>query len=104
MAVLAEPQRGLYIGGLVLSRSSDQAAQLASRWAGSAIGLGALAAMVGLDVALGSETAVVGVFAVAPFLAAAAGGPRETAVVAVVVPLRIPGGAGDTADEGFGLT
>jgi len=84
MAVLAEPQRGLYIGGLVLSRRSDKAAQLASRWTGLAIGLGALAAMVGLDVALGSETAVVGVFAVAPFLAAAAGGPRETAVVAVV--------------------
>jgi PAS domain S-box-containing protein len=84
MTVVAEPQRGLYIGGLVLTRSSDPAVQLSSRWAGLAIGLGALAVMVGLDVALGSETALVGVFAIAPFLAAAVGGPRDTAVVSVV--------------------
>ncbi len=45
--------------------------------------MAALAVMAGLDIALGAKVALVGTYAVAPFLTAVTGGPRATAIVAV---------------------
>jgi GAF domain-containing protein len=53
------------------------------RWAGLPIGLGAVVVIAGLDAALGSAGALVGVYAIAPFLAARKGVPRATAVASV---------------------
>jgi hypothetical protein len=66
----------------VLARDTETAFGPIPRWSGLALGLLALAVLVGLDVALGA-TALVGTYAVAPFLTAAISGPRATAAVAV---------------------
>ena len=67
----------------MLPRVTNRGPDPVSRWAGLPFGIAALVVMVGIDVALGSETALVGVYAIAPFLAATTGGPRATAVVSV---------------------
>jgi PAS domain S-box-containing protein len=67
----------------VLSRVTNSGPEPDSRWGGPALGIAALVVMVAIDVALGSETALVGVYAIAPFLAATTGRPRSTAVVSV---------------------
>jgi PAS domain S-box-containing protein len=46
------------------------------------LGLAALVVLIGLDIALGRSVALVGAYAIAPFLAASTGSPRATAVVA----------------------
>jgi len=63
-----------------LRLDSDREAH--GRWTGLALGFLALTAMVGLDLALGVNDAVVGVFAIAPFITAAFAGPAATAWVA----------------------
>ncbi len=53
-----------------------------AHWTGLALGIAALAVMVGLDIALGTGVALVGTYAVAPFLPAATGETKATVVVA----------------------
>jgi PAS domain S-box-containing protein len=67
----------------VLELSTRTAPEPVISWAGLPIGLGAVVAIAGLDAALGSATVLVGVYAIAPFLAASTGGPRATAVTSV---------------------
>jgi PAS domain S-box-containing protein len=67
----------------VLARDTETVFGPVPRRTGLALGLAALAVMVGLDVAL-ATTALVGTYAVAPFLTAVISGPRATAAVAVI--------------------
>jgi PAS domain S-box-containing protein len=71
-------------------------------WAGLPVGLGAVVALAGLDAALGSGTALVGVYAIAPFLAASGGGPRATAVTSVAALAAAAASALWNSDAGSG--
>ena len=61
-------------------QESDREA--ADPWTGLGVGLATLAAMIGLDLLLGVNDAVVGVYAIPPFITAVLAGPRATAAVA----------------------
>ncbi len=63
-------------------RARNKVTQLGSPGAGLPLGLAALALLVGFDIALGTSVALVGAYAIAPFLTASTSGPRATAIVA----------------------
>ena len=65
-----------------LSRKLLESGSVAVPVGGLILGLALLAGMVGLDLVLGANDALVGVFAIAPFVTAVFAGPRPTAVVA----------------------
>jgi PAS domain S-box-containing protein len=69
------------LGDRLLARDTDSFPRTDPGWTGLTLGMTALAMMVGLDLALGAKVALVGTYAVAPFLTAATGGPRATAIV-----------------------
>jgi serine phosphatase RsbU (regulator of sigma subunit)/PAS domain-containing protein len=81
---LPRHRAGSKLAGRVLARDTERVLRPVPRWTGPVVGCVALAATAGLDVVLGTDVALVGPFAVAPFLTAAFGGPRATAVVAVL--------------------
>lgn len=73
---------GSKLRGRVLTRETNSVPEPDTPWAGLPLGITALGGMVGLDLALGSNVALAGTYAIAPFLTAATGGPTATAIVA----------------------
>jgi GAF domain-containing protein len=68
----------------VLDRVRERAPEPVSPWPGAPLAALSLAVLVGLDLLLGSEVSLVGVYAIVPFLAATGGIPRQTALISAI--------------------
>jgi PAS domain S-box-containing protein len=71
------------LGAELLRSFRNLAAEPNSPWAGLPLGAAVLGVMVGLDIALGSNVALVGTYLVAPFVVATTGGVWATATIAL---------------------